>query len=138
MIRTSHITNLISRIANHISHIINTVSLILHPVSVDIFLETEENRPADEEVISDLQETVYVFCELEFPITQCAEQTYTLFYEHVPTSFLVGEIGTEYGEKIGIFHKSNFVEMKESITCNGLTVEPVLSPFGKYIFDYGI
>ena len=105
---------------------------------IGAFLEAEESRPADDQLIADLQESVWVFCESEFPITQCAEQTYTLLSNKLPTLFLAGEITTEYGEKIGLFNKSDFVEMKEAITRHGYSVEPLLSPFGKYIFDYGV
>ena len=103
---------------------------------VAVFMQCDDIAPKDTDLLSDIESEVFILSDGEFPITQCAEETYKIFQCVLPEQYCEHKVRTEYGENIGLFPKSRFVEMKDIIEDEGYQVGVEVSPFPKSIHYY--
>ena len=100
------------------------------------FMSCDEITPENGDLLKDVSHGIFILDDVEFPITQCAEETYSFIVIGLPDDYLVDTIRTEYGSYIGLYPKSRFVEMKDIFERKGYTVNSIRSPFPKNIFHY--
>jgi hypothetical protein len=103
---------------------------------VSIFNEADMLKPRDDDLIEEIQYEVFILDDHEFPITQCADETYNNYVEVLPALGAGREIRTEYGMCIGLYLKSEFLMMKEYMDKTGYAVTSKLFPFITDLHNY--
>jgi hypothetical protein len=103
---------------------------------VSVFCEYDRPRPQDEDLIEDIRHDVFILDDREFPITQCADETYNDHAEVLPPLGAGREIRTEYGADIGLYLKSDFLTMKEYMDKTGFAITSKRFPFISSLHDY--
>lgn len=98
------------------------------------FTQNDDYRPEDEDLLQEIDNGVWVLYDCEFPITQCAEETYRAYSSLFPVQCQTEIYRTEYGEKIGFFRKSAFLEMEMHLAKAGKRVIPVRSAYPQNIY----
>jgi len=103
---------------------------------VNIFVESDELQPLDSDIIKDIEDDVFILSDYEFPITQCADETYNTYTEIFPPLRGGRKIRTEYGMDIGLYIKSDYLLMKEHMDGMGYNVTSKSPPFLCEIYNY--
>lgn len=104
---------------------------------VKIFTQCDERRAKDADLLEHLVEDVFALNDEEFPITQCVEETHTLFGVHFPVAAAFPKMKTEYGRSYHVYPKAKFVELAEHFEKSGLVLKPRRAAFPLCLRDYG-
>lgn len=100
------------------------------------FMQCDDIKPSANSKMTDLYDELFILHEEEFPLTQCAEETFTKHISRLlldePYDYLV----TEYGMRIGYYSTARFVALKDKIECQGPTVDCKRAEFPLTLHDY--
>jgi hypothetical protein len=99
------------------------------------FMEHDETEPRDNDRLDDLS-GVWVLENDEFPVTQCAEETFTFYGHSFPELDGAVMIRTEYGMSIRLYPKSAYLELKTHLVEKGHRVSEEIARYPMCIFHY--
>lgn len=98
-----------------------------------VFMEVDGHDPQPEDDLDSLVAggEVFILTDVEFPLAQCVEETYTINKDSLPMDLLQDELRTEYGASIGRFLKSDFKRIQAHFEHIGIAVDQIfpLLPF---------
>jgi hypothetical protein len=100
------------------------------------FLEKNDVQPELTSLIAELADEIWILYDVEFPLTQCIEETYSIFCDI--SLDIKGEIlmKTEYGHPYVLYPKTKYLEMKEVLEAHGCSVDSELLSFPTNLYSY--
>jgi hypothetical protein len=104
---------------------------------VKVFMQSDSEFPRMDEQMKELESEIWILYDIEFPITQCAEETYTYYSDLMPSEYCKEKVQTEYGQFIGLFSVSDFVYIKDFMEDKYCLITSLRSPFPLNIVHYG-
>jgi hypothetical protein len=100
------------------------------------FLENDDIQPKLSSPIAEIADDIWILSDIEFPLTQCVEETYSIFCG----TFLDIEgkvlMKTEYGHTYELYPKIKYLEIKEILEKNGYSVDSKLLSFPAHLYNY--
>lgn len=114
----------------------------LEPHEID-FINLFSGRNCDGDEVTVLVEDcwdkvqdLWIFCEGEFPFTQCVEQVYAYYGKCFPVHLDHVEIETEYGQPIRLFPIDQHDNFRSDLEAKGFKVHVGIPPRGLYLVNY--
>lgn len=78
----------------------------------------------------------FIFDDFEFVLTQCAEETTTLFSEYLPNHLKTDSISTEYGHQIDLYSLDTLDKIRSESKKKGINATFINAPFVYTIRNY--
>lgn len=100
------------------------------------FTHTDGYVAEDGDSIESIRELVWVLHSDEFPLTQCAEESYTFYGSQFPPVEGAVRASTEYGEELRFYPKTSFFQLKAHLEHLGHSVAYAPSDCGDRIYAY--
>jgi hypothetical protein len=102
---------------------------------VEPFMQYDETEPRDNDRLYD-PSGVWILENDEFPVTQCAEETFTSYGHSFPELDVAVIIRTEYGMSTRLYPKSAYLELKTHLVEKGHRVSEKMALYPMCIFHY--
>jgi hypothetical protein len=102
---------------------------------LDDFMQFDETVPRNGDVLKDLH-GIWVLDNAEFPLTQCAQESFEFYGHHFPRCEGAVTIRTEYGMSLVLYPKSAYLILKAHLTQAGLRVSEEMATFPMTIHPY--
>jgi hypothetical protein len=99
------------------------------------FMEHDETEPQDSDRLEDLH-GVWVLEDVEFPLTQSAQESFEFYGHHFPQCDGTLAVRTEYGMLLRLYPKSAYLGVKSLLTEAGHRVSEEMATFPMTICQY--
>jgi hypothetical protein len=103
---------------------------------LDDFMQYDEVEAEEWDTLDAIRHGVWVLNNLEFPITQCAQETFQFYGRHFPEFDDAVTIRTEYGMPLRLYPKSRYFELKAHLLDAGHKVSEEPSRVSMHIYAY--
>jgi len=100
------------------------------------FMQTDSYTPVPEDEIESIRDQVWVLHSDEFPLLQCAAESFAFYGRMFPAAEGVVEATTEYEQPLHLYPKQKFFEMKKMLESAGHTLEYRVFPGKPRIYAY--
>ncbi len=100
------------------------------------FIDSNEYKPKNADLLLDIRDEMWIFYDVEFPLTQCSEETSVKYGGLIPSEFHLEKIITEYGATINIYAATKQVSLKRFMGKAGLNLNIIEAPCPYNIFNY--
>ena len=99
------------------------------------FMQSDETEPQDGDLLGNLH-GVWVLDDAEFPLTQCAQESFQFYGHHFPECEGTVTIRTEYGMALRLFPKNAYLALKDHMTKLGHRMSEEVATFPMHIYPY--
>ena len=103
---------------------------------LDDFMQFDETKPRNEDLLADLRDSVWVLGNDEFPLTQCAEESFGCYGSLFPDCEYALTIRTEYGMPLRLYPKTAYLAIKNHLAQAGHQISDVIATFPMHIYSY--
>jgi hypothetical protein len=103
---------------------------------LDDFMQFDGTEPRDGDRLEDLCGQVWVLDDVEFPLTQCAQETFEWYGRYLPQCDDVLAITTEYGMPLLLYQRSSYLGLKSFLTAGGHHMTEEMATFPMTVFSY--
>jgi len=100
------------------------------------FMQTDSYTPVPEDEIESIRDQVWVLHSDEFPLLQCAAESFAFYGRMFTAAEGVVEATTEYEQPLHLYPKQKFFEMKKMLESAGHTLEYRVFPGKPRIYAY--
>ena len=100
-----------------------------------VFMQADDRAPGKGELLSEIDDEVFILSDPIFPIVQCAEESTSDIGRDFMRDFCIETLETEYGELINLYSIENINTLLAESKNLGISVEAVNAPFP---FDFFI
>jgi hypothetical protein len=100
------------------------------------FMQFDEVEPRDRDRLEDLRGSIWVLDNDEFPLTQCAQESFQFYGHHFPECAGTVKIRTEYDMPLLLYPKSAYFALKIHLMKAGHRVTEVMAAFPMNIYPY--
>lgn len=100
------------------------------------FMQTDPYTPAPWDEIESIRDDVWILHSDEFPLLQCATESFALYGRMFPAVEGISETTTEYGEQLPFYPKQKFFAMKEILESAGHMNEYRMLPGKQRLYAY--
>lgn len=100
------------------------------------FLENDDVQPELTSLIAEIADEIWILYDVEFPLTQCVEETYSMFC-HISLD-TKGKVlmKTEYDRPYALYPKIKYLKMKEILEAHGFSIDSQLLSFPAHLYSY--
>jgi len=100
------------------------------------FMQFDRITPKDTDRLAEIEHDVWVLDDVEFPLTQCAEESFGSYGHHFPECDNAITVQTEYGMPLRLYPKSAYLAIKGHLTEAGHRISDRLATFPMSIYPY--
>lgn len=102
---------------------------------LEVFMQCDETEPQDGDRLADL-DGIWVLDDAEFPLPQCAQESFEHYGRHFPQFNGELTINTEYGMPLRLYPKSAYLAIKHHLTGSGHRLTDEMATFPMTIYPY--
>lgn len=99
------------------------------------FMQGDETKPHDIDRLEDLG-GIWVLEDAEFPLPQCAQESFQFYGRYFPECNGELTLNTEYGMPLRLYPKSAYLAIKHHLTRAGHRVAEEMATFPMTIYPY--
>jgi len=103
---------------------------------LDDFMQFDETKPRGEDLLADLEDSLWVLGNDEFPLTQCVEESFGHYGSLFPECDDAVTIRTEYGMPLRLYPKTACLAIKNHLAQAGHQMSDMIATFPMHIYSY--
>jgi hypothetical protein len=103
---------------------------------LDDFMQCDEVQPQESDLLEDIHNDVWVLSDIEFPITQCVQESFEFYGQNFPAFDDALTITTEYGMPLRLYPKARYLEIKAHLWDLGHQISEQRSEIPMHIYPY--